>query len=208
MRRVVAEPDPRRGRWQGWRWLRGLWPDHNPLRRTSDRLAALIVAATMLTFLVGAPVVALAAARWSRAAAVQVARTQHTSWRQVPAVLLERAPLNVDIGYGGVALPEVRARWTAPDGTVHRGYVPAPTGTRAGRTVLIWVDRAGRLTGPPLRSEQVTGQEMLAMVIAPFALGGILLCISALALQALDRRRMAAWDAEWRAFGPRWSSLR
>ena len=72
----------------------------------------------------------------------------------------------------------------------------------------IWVDRAGGLTGPPLRSEQVTGQEGLAMVIAPFTLGGILLCVSALGLQAVDRRRLAAWDAEWRAFGPRWGSLR
>ncbi|HEY8043368.1 MAG TPA: hypothetical protein VIF35_03835 [Streptosporangiaceae bacterium] len=203
MRRVVAEPGPRY-----WRWLRGLWPDHNLLRRTSDRLAALIVAATLLTFLVGAPVVALAAARWARAAAVQVARAQHAGWRQVPAVLLEPAPLNMDIGYGGVALPEVRARWTAPDGTLHRGYVPAPTGTRAGRTVRVWVNQAGRLTGPPLRSQQVTGQEALAMVIAPFTLGGILLCVSALGLQAVDRRRLAAWDAEWRAIGPRWSSLR
>jgi hypothetical protein len=70
------------------------------------------------------------------------------------------------------------------------------------------VDQAGRLTGPPLRSEQVTGQEVLAMVIAPFTLGGLLLCVSALGLQAVDRRRLAAWDAEWQAIGPRWSSLR
>ena len=203
MRRVVAEPSPRRGL-----WLRGLWPDRNPLRRTSDRMAASIVAVALLAFLVGAPIAALAAGRWARDAAFQVARAQHSSWRQVPAVLLADAPDTVDIGYGGVSFPEVRARWTAPDGTLRRGLVAAPTGTRAGRTVLIWVDRAGRLTGPPLRPDQVTGQEMLAMVIAPFMLGGILLCAGALGIQAVDRRRLAAWDAEWRAIGPRWSSLR
>ena len=189
-------------------WLRGLWPDRNPLRRTSDRVAAAIVAAAMAAFLVGAPLIALAAGRWAQAAAFQVARSQHASWRQVPAVLLANAPDTMDVGYGGVSLPEVRARWTAPDGAARRGYVVAPTGARAGRTVLIWVNPAGQLTGPPLRPDQITGQTVLAMVVAPFTLGSLLLCVAALAIQAVDRRRLAAWDAEWRAIGPRWSSLR
>ena len=91
---------------------------------------------------------------------------------------------------------------------MRRGYVAAPSGTRAGRTVPIWVDQAGRLTGPPLQPRQVTGQAVLAMVVAPFALGAFLLCAGALGMQAVDRRRLAAWDAEWRATGPRWCSLR
>ena len=207
MRRVVAELHLPRGLWLPGLWLRGLWPDRNPLRRTSDRLAAAIVGMTLLVFLVGAPIAVLAAGRWAGAAALQVARSQHASWRQVPAVLLANAPGSVDVGYGGVSLPEVRARWTAPDGTARRGYVEAASGTRAGSTVLIWVNRAW-LTGPPLRHDQVTGQKVLAMVIAPFALGGFLLGAAALGLQALDRRRLDAWGAEWRGVGPRWSSLR
>jgi hypothetical protein len=203
MRRVVAEPHLPRGL-----WLRGLWPDRNPLRRTSDRLAAAIVGTTLIAFLVSAPIAALAAGQWAEAAAFGVARSQHTSWRQVPAVLLADAPDSVDVGYGGVALPEVRARWAAPDGTVRQGYVEASSGTRAASTVLIWVNQGGRQTGPPLRPDQVTGQKVLAMVIAPFALGGFLLCAGALGLQAVERRRLDAWDAEWRTIGPRWSSLR
>ncbi len=203
MRRAVPEPHLPRAL-----WLRGLWPDRNPLRRASDRLAAAIVGMTLLAFLVGAPIAALAAGRWAGGAALHVARSQHASWRQVPAVLLANAPASVDVGYGGVSLPGVRARWTAPDGTVRRGYVEAASGARAGSTVLIWVNRAGQLTGPPLRHDQVTGQEMVGMVIAPFALGGLLLCAAALGLQAVDRRRLNAWDAEWRGVGPRWSSLR
>jgi hypothetical protein len=203
MRRGMAEPRPR-----GGLWLRGLWPDRNPLRRASDRMAAAIVAATLLAFLVGAPLAALAAGRWAQAAALQVARSQYTSWRQVPAVVLPGAPGTVDIGYGGVSLPDVLARWTAPDGASRRGYVAAPSGSRPGATVRIWVDQAGRLTGPPLRADQVSGQGLLAMVIAPFALGGILLCAGALGIQAVDRRRLAAWDAEWGVTGPRWTSLR
>jgi len=85
--RHVAEPYPRRRA-----WLRGLWPDRNPLRRSSDRLAAAIVAAALVTFLVGAPIAALGAGWWAQAAASQVARAQHASWRQVPAVLVAGAP--------------------------------------------------------------------------------------------------------------------
>ena len=142
--RRAGEPRLRHARWPGVRWLRGLWPDHNPLRRTSDRVAAAIVVAAVTAFLVGAPIVTLAAGRWAGAAALQVARHQRATWRQVPAVLLTDAPGSRDIGDGGVALPEVRARWTAPDGGSRRGYVVAPSGNQAGRTVPIWVDQAGR----------------------------------------------------------------
>jgi hypothetical protein len=190
------------------RWLRGLWPDHNPLRRTSDRVAAAIVVATVTAFLVGAPIVTLAAGRWAGAAALQVARHQRATWRQVPAVLLTDAPGSMDISNGGVAMPEVRARWLAPAGRSRRGYVVAPSGTKAGRTVPIWVDQAGQPTGPPLRPEQVTGQTVLAMVVMPLTLGAFLLCAGALGIQAVDRRQLAAWDAAWRTTGPRWSSLR
>ena len=201
--RHVAEPYPRRRA-----WLRGLWPDRNPLRRSSDRLAAAIVAAALVTFLVGAPIAALGAGWWAQAAASQVARAQHASWRQVPAVLVVGAPSAMDVGYGVAAPPEARARWTAPDGTARRGYVVVPAGTQAGRTVRIWVDRAGWQTGPPLRPDQVTGQMVLAMVIAPFTLGAVLVCAGTLGLQAVDRRRLAAWDADWQTTGPRWTSLR
>jgi hypothetical protein len=33
----------------------------------------------------------------------------------------------------------------------------------------------------------------------------VLLASSTLARRALDRRRLSAWDAEWRASGPLWS---
>jgi hypothetical protein len=201
--RHVAEPYPRRRA-----WLRELWPDRNPLRRSSDRLAAAIVAAALVTFLVGAPIAALGAGWWAQVAASQVARAQHASWRQVSAVLVAGAPGAMDVGYGAAAPPEARARWTAPDGTARRGYVLVPVGTQAGRTVRIWVDRAGWQTGPPLRPDQVAGQTVLAMVVALFTLGAVLVCAGALGLQAVDRRRLAAWDAEWQTTGPQWTSLR
>jgi hypothetical protein len=201
--RRAAEPRPPRAL-----WLRARWPDHNPLRRTSDRVEAAIVAATLVLFLAGAPLLGLFAWHWAHAAALHAQHRQQASWHRVSAVLLADARPVVDIGYGGVAGSEVEARWTAPDGTRRTGDVPAPAAARAGSTVHIWVDESGAQTGPPLRSQQAAGQAVLASVLAPFALGTVLLCAASLAVYLLDRHRMAAWAADWRVTGPRWNSHR
>ncbi len=189
-------------------WLRAWWPDHNPLRRTSDRIEAAIIAAALVLFLAGAPLAALFAWHWADASALRVHQRQQSAWHQVGAVLLARPRPITDIGYGGVTGAEVRARWTAPDGTVRTGQVPAPASARAGSTVRIWVDRSGMLTGPPLRAEQAAGQAMLASLLAPFVLGTVLSCAVSLGVHVLDQRRLAGWAAEWRAIGPRWNTHR
>jgi len=189
-------------------WLRERWPDHNPLRRTSDRVEAAIVAAALILFLAGAPLLALFAWHWAASTAHRVQQRQQAAWHQVSAVLLADARPVVDIGYGGVAGSEVPARWTAPDGTARTGDVPAPESAQAGSTVRIWVDGSGAQTGPPLRAGQATGQAALAAVLAPFALGTVLLCAVSVGVYILDRRRLAAWAADWRSTGPRWNSHR
>jgi sensor c-di-GMP phosphodiesterase-like protein len=189
-------------------WLRGRWPDHNPLRRTSDRVEAAIIAIALILFLAGAPLLALFAWHWADSAAHRVQQRQQATWHQVSALLLADARPVVDIGYGGIAGSEVPARWTAPDGTARAGDVPAPENAQAGRTVRIWVDESGAQTGPPLRAQQATGQATLAAVLAPFALGTVLLCAVSVAVYILDRRRLAAWAADWRSAGPRWNSHR
>jgi hypothetical protein len=206
---VPRQPGPpREPRVRHALWLRALWPDANLLRRRSDRIQAIVVAVAVITFLVGAPLLGLLAGHWAGSAAFRVERDQQATWRQVPAVLLAKAGPAMGTGYGGISVASVRARWTAPDGQVRSGEVAAPPGTAAGRTVRVWVDRTGELTGPPLREDQVTGQAVLAAVTAPLTLGAILLCTATLIIQALDRRRMNAWDADWQATEPRWTSRR
>jgi hypothetical protein len=207
MRRTIVRHQP------GWLgqlrlWLRGRWPDHNPLRRGSDRVESAAIVVALALFLIGAPVLALLASHWAYGAARQVARDQQATWRQVPAVLLANAEPSVDIGYGGVILPEVRARWVAPDGRMRTGDVPAPVDSQAGRTVRIWVNAAGWPSDPPLHSDQVTGQAILAAVLAPLGLGVFLLAAESVLAWVLDRRRMAAWSADWQATAPRWTSYR
>jgi hypothetical protein len=183
------------------RVVRGLWPDRNPLRRRLDRVEGVVVGGLIVAFLAGAPIATVAA--WHVAYSYG-AHTQQAAWHQVPAVLLATAPT---YGYTGYQ-PEVRARWIAPDGARRTGTVPAQPGQRAGSTVMVWADAAGRLTGPPLQARQVRGQAFLAAVLAPVLLGEMLLAAGQLAHYLLGRRRLAAWDAEWRATGPQWTRQR
>jgi hypothetical protein len=180
--------------------VRGLWPDHNPLRRRLDRIEAAVVGGLVVAFLVGAPVAALTAHSLTWHAASRAA-TAERSWRQLRAVLLATVPQSGE--------PAVRAAWTAPDGTRRRGVIMATPGTRVGRQEKVWVSASGRLTGrPPLQAWQVQGQAMLAAVLAPAALLVLLVCTGQLVHLELGHWRLAAWDADWRATGPQWTRQR
>jgi hypothetical protein len=186
------------------RVVRGLWPDRNPLRRRLDRVEGVVVGGLAVAFLAGAPLATVAAWHVACSYGARTAHAQQAAWHRVPAVLLATAPTS---GYTGYQ-PEVRARWIAPDGAERTGTVPAPPGQRAGSTVMVWADAAGRLTGPPLQAQQVRGQAFLAAVLAPVLLGEMLLAAGQLAHYLLGRRRLVAWDAEWRATGPQWTRQR
>jgi len=186
------------------RAVRGLWPDRNPLRRTVDRVEAAIVGGLVVAFLAGAPLAAVAAWHAAYSMGSRTARTQQAAWHQVPAVPLTTVPASGS----GQAGATVRARWTAPDGTRHTGAIPVPQGATAGHAVPVWVDAAGRLTGPPLQLAQARLQAALAAMLAPIAAGLVLLCAGQIAHGVLGRRRLAAWDADWRATGPQWTRRR
>jgi hypothetical protein len=170
-----------------------------------DRVEALIMGGLVVAFLAGAPLAAIAAGHVAYSVGSRTAHAQQVTWRQVPAVLAATAPASGFRQYQ-VTVP---ARWTAPDGTQHAGTVLAPPGTRAGRTVMVWVDAGGRLTGhPPLQPAQVRGQAVLTTMFTPLAVGFILLCTGLLAHAALGRRRLAAWDADWQVTEPHWTKGR
>lgn len=200
----------RPGKWRGcWlaRLMRRLRFDRNPLRRGLDRAETIITAGLMAAFFAGAPFSAVAAGHWVHAAALSEQRAQLATWHQVPARLLKDAPADSYPGYG-TSDTAALARWTAPDGSRHTGFVPAAAGTRAGTTVSSWMDASGKLTGPPLQASQVADRSGLALIMAPLVPAVLLLAAWTLARRELDKRRSAAWDADWRATGPQWTSRR
>lgn len=185
------------------RFMRGRRPDRNPLRRSTDRLETAVLAVVVIAFLVGAPFTALASGEWALANGHQTERTEQATWHLVPARVLK---LTSQGGAGYGAQLDAQARWTATDGKVVTGETPVPFGTAPGATVRVWITNDGQLTDAPMQDVQVTTQAYFAGTFSVVGLAVLLASTGMLARRVLDKRRMAAWDAEWRATGPRWTT--
>jgi hypothetical protein len=187
---------------------RGLLLDRNPLRRGTDRAEAAIKASLLAVFLALAPVAVATAIHVAYTATDRNVQAEHSSWRQVPAVLLNSAPEVTGDGISVQASAQVEARWTAPDGSRHTGAVFASSGAPAGSTVMVWMDRSGHLTGPPLPRSAPAGRETFAATMTVIVMALVLACAGTVARRMLDRRRLAAWEADWAVTEPRWTSRR
>ena len=191
------------------RQARRLGLDRNPLRRRTDRIESSVAAGLLALFLVGAPLSGVLAGRWAQQGGLREQRAQ-LSWHQTSAVLLTSAPALPRYQYRTSWSDSafVPARWTGPDGRYRFGQVSAALGTRAGQTVLVWVDASGRATGPPLLHSQLANRELSAEALAPTALAVLLLGLACLVRWLLNRRRLKAWEAAWTTIGPRWTRHR
>ena len=158
--------------------------DRNPLRRGSDRGETVVLSALLAAFLTAVPFAGHAAGSWAHHTFAREAQAQRAVVHPVRATLLQ-APTSV-ISYPGA-------------GAGPLGYAAA------GSTVPMWVDRTGEPADPPLGRAQVASRAELARELTVAALAIVLAVSIWLTRRTLDRRRMAAWDADWRATGPRWS---
>ena len=177
--------------------------DHNPLRRRADVIDAWLLPAVIAAFLILGPLLVAAASIWVHAenAATQQAER---SWHEVPAVLLQAVPGPMVSDNGANTwVTWTPARWTV-GGRPRVGMIPAAAGTRAGRMVPVWLNRAGQVQAP-LTAGQVTDRVTLAALIALTALAVLLGGVAALGRYLLERRRLAGWEAAWLAVGPQWS---
>jgi hypothetical protein len=175
------------------RAVRGLWPDHNPLRRSSDRAEAVIVVLLVAVSLIGAPLIALITWRLTFNGTFSTTDAAAAGWRQTSAVLLADEP-GWTGGYGSL----VPVSWAAPDGVRHTGQFLADPGARAGTRVTVWTDASGHLTETPMSPRQAAAQADLAAAIAVPVWALTMVCAGMACHHVLDRRRLAAWDADWR----------
>jgi hypothetical protein len=175
----------------------------SPLRRGVDRIEARIFAGLLAAFLIGAPLLAVAAGRWEYSAGVAEQRAQQ-SVHLVTAVLLQDVP-NIVVGDGAWDAGAL-ARWTAPDGTSRVGDVLDTAGTLAGSTVQIWVDGSGRQTDPPLTHHGLMTQVITATALAPAAFAITLLTVAFCLRWLVNRSRLMGWATAWANIGPRWTS--
>jgi hypothetical protein len=189
--------EPRSG-WL-WRVARGRRLDRNPLRRRSDRAETAILAGALVAFLAGGPAAALAGGDLAHGLARDTQRAQLATELQVTAVTRQAAPAPGTGKAIGLLLYQVPASWTAPRAVAAAGQVPVPLGTPAGTRVQVWSTLDGKIAARPLTGPQVASLTSLGRMVGVIALALVLAGASGLARHELDRRRFAAWDADWLA---------
>jgi len=202
--RTSRRPETRLARLARW-----LGFDHNPLRRSTDRVEAALRLVMIILVAVAVPAAAVAAGRWADHYALHRAQVQRAVNHQVTAVLLRDAPAaGIPDPYTSVQTTWVQARWQPPGQPLRTGEVLAVVGARKGSTVRTWIDPSGAVTDPPVDHRVVVGNVWLAVMMTCLVTWVLLLAAGMLARRALDRRRLRAWEAEWRASGPQWSGRR
>ena len=186
-----------------FRAVRGGRCDRNPLRRRTDYLETCLLAALFVATAAGAPFAAQAAGHAWDADATQTRQAQLATRHEVTAVLAQSAKLVGE--YTLSSQVPTLASWKSAGGTLRAGDVPALPGSPSGTLVTVWTDANGYLVSPPLTVTQVADQANAARVAA---VGGIIVGYMATTLairQLLNRRRMAAWDADWVATARVWN---
>ena len=190
------------------RLARRLGFDRNPLRRGTDRVEAAL-RLVMIILMVAVIPAAVAAGRWADHYALHRAQVQRAVDHQVTAVLLQDGPgIGTPDLYTSAQTAWVPARWQPPGQPPRTGEVLAVVGARKGSTVRTWIDPSGAVTDPPVDHRVVVGNVLLAVMMTRLVSWVLLLAAGMLARWALDRRRLRAWEAEWRTSGPQWSGHR
>jgi hypothetical protein len=176
------------------------------LRRGIDRLETCLLACLFLAMAAVTPFAAPLAGHASYLSALQARQQQLVDRHQVRAVLTQRAgPVN---GYSLSAFVLTPANWTSFAGVSRSGEVPAAPGSPRGTAVTIWTDSDGYLDNPPLALSEVASQADAATIGVIVASGVVYLVAAAAIRQLFNRRRMAAWDADWVTTAPTWNRQR
>ena len=176
----------------------------NRLRRPSDRLEGLLVMVLAAAFLT-----AVAAAPYFGEHLYQSQRAGAARLHAATAVLTQSGPSENNM----TGLGEATARWRAPDGRQHTGFLttttaPGISGAGAGTRVQVWLTDSGQPQNPPASAAE---SMFSSVVLAASALLGaaiaLLICYW-LGRLVLDRRRLGQWGSEWSLTGPRWTTRR
>jgi len=188
------------------RAIRGARPDRNPLRRGLDRLETCLLVGLFVALAVLTPFAARLAGHASYLSALHARQEQLVTRHEVRAVLTDDA--GQVSGYSLSAYVLTQATWTSAGGVPRSGDVPAAPSSPKGTAVTVWTDDSGYLDSPPLALSEVTSQADAATIGVIVAAGVLYICGAAAIRQVLNRRRMAAWDADWVATAPAWNRQR
>jgi len=184
--------------------LRGLRPDRNPLRRKLDRVEAFIFGGLLVAAAAAAPTAAMRASHWAHSDAVRVAQVQRATSHLERAELLA-PPSATTSGYTVASMAPAIAQWTTPAGKLRAGYIEVPANAAKGQEFPVWVDHAGDVTSPPLTPAEIADQGTFASAMAIVVTLVACLTTALITRLIVNRRRLAAWDADWVVTAPKWN---
>ena len=188
-------------RWLGW--------DGNPMRRATDRIEALLRAVLLALLVIGGPIAAAYAGQAAYASGMQPARAQAMAWHRVPALILRVKPIATLRQHPARTGPAtVSVRWTTPQGSPRTGEMAGSADAAPGSVTAVWIDKAGRLTAPPLSRAAVVDRVIEAVAVTAAALILLLSAVSGAASLVLDHRRLARWETDWQVVEPQWTKKR
>jgi hypothetical protein len=81
-------------------------------------------------------------------------------------------------------------------------------GTPKGSPVSLWTDDQGNIVSPPLQPAQVAGQGDVAALGTGVGIAVLYLCEAGIVRYVVNRRRMAAWEADWAVTAQVWNRQR
>jgi hypothetical protein len=165
-------------------------------------LAGLFVAAAA-----GAPFAAQAASQAAYAGALRVEQEQLATRHQVPAVLTQTAGNGTSSFTLSTEVP-VLATWTSSAGVRRTGMILALEGAAKGSSVSVWTDPQGDIVSPPLQPAQVAGQADMAALGTVVGIAVLYLCEAGVVRYVVNRRRLAAWEADWAVTAQVWNRQR
>jgi hypothetical protein len=201
--KTVVRRIPPRAQWLPLRMAR-LFLRPNELRRSSDRLEAVVVAGLAAAFAVTVVLTALLAAYVYHAE--QAAAP--TGQRLASAVLAPPGAFDRGNSYSHQAT--AWATWRLSDGAARSGTLTSATapglyGEPSGATVPVWLDAAGDPVPPPEGAFDWAVNAVLAGLAVLVAVAAVLASCYLLCRRALDRYRLAGWGSAWAVTGPRWT---
>jgi hypothetical protein len=186
------------------RLARRLGIDGNPLRRRSDVIAAWLLPVAIVLFFGLCPVIYAVIGMRVRADNAAVQRAEAT-WHQANAELLQAAGGPQQTGSGSNTWTVLAPIRLVENGRAYDANHPVAAGTAADTQVKVWLNRTGSLEVPPLSAAQADDRVLADTLVALAALAVLLAGGTWATRRMLDRRRLAGWETEWLAVGPRWS---
>jgi hypothetical protein len=170
---------------------------------------ALLRAVVLTLLVIGGPIATANAGHAVYASAARTARAQAMAWHRVPALILRTGAVATLWQRPDTTGPAtLSVRWTTPHGASRTGEIAGRSDASPGSVVMVWIDKAGRLTTPPLSRSAVWERVSEAVAVTAAALILLLSALSWAASLMLDRYRLARWEAEWLAVEPQWTGRR